>query len=832
MPKRFRPVAAILLALAVPASGRAESGNPKFRSISFGFSLSARANTWAPASVIVDNPGPATDVVVTAVCEGDDGSLSPVTTRTPMRLPAKSSRLDVVYVRVDNAGHARFELRRGGALLDRSDATINNVGSREFLVLGLSHSNSQNFVCEQRRAGSGSEFRFRFKNLPLVTPLRAPSRWQGYSAANAIILGVLPPEGMTTTQQRAIVNWVRAGGVLVLCPGGYHSNYRGSIIERISPVRELGVRLVETLEPLRDVYGSAPQRLEKGRIGLTEALATDGDTLLSMGPFPLIVTRDEGMGRVVFIAFDVGHDRLTMWKPLRRLYEDLLCRRGAPPPPWQTPMPSRASAFLDKRVGARVVPRSALAAALGANFLLALGALIVMRKRREMGFAALLVAAPLVAVIVNAAGAAYSGVVEPSLAGLHVAQSASGASRAACASYCAAISPAAARVDVGAPLTPSAFPDALFRKTPVRRGRLAAADTQRQRYAFLDADIKWLDDVPVRERSVVRFQATALGVMPGALDVQATLDERGVRFDIVNRSRVTLTEGFVTANRNATAIGALDPGERTTVRLDRGTARPVVARYSRGAARSSLQALATALYAPGRANVLDDTGMALQGWCNAEPIALQVKGMSNPRRTSQTLWVVRARTRAQGSRILVPKGVASRRFESNVSSLYAGGRWIPFTGHIPVPVSFGLPQAVRGLQPTRVTLFLAFEQGRARAAIEAFNLKTRSWDIILGKRKGARSEPPARGSRPAKRRRKRRLDPALPAYGRVEPVISSGTEFPLSEPTRYFNPWTGQIRVRFTALAETVTTGDGASASSANRPVITDLDIEIEGFRP
>ena len=552
MTRRLRPVS-ILLALFCCGVAHAASDKPAIRTVSMGYSLAVRAGRWAPAAVLLDNPGPATRVALTAVCELEGGADSPVVTRAEIRLPAKTSLLRVVYVRMETARAVRFDLHRDGNRIATVKATANPMSPREFCVLGLSYSNDQNFVCDQPRSPEEETFRFLFKNIAMNTPTRLSSRWEGYASANAIILGTLPPNGLTPLQERALVNWVRAGGVLVLCPGGKPSGYAGTVIEGICPVRELGTRLIEKLPALKPLYGSTPGREAKGRIGLTEAYVVNGETELSMGEFPLIVSRDEGMGRVVFVAFDIGNERLAAWSGMMRFYQDLLLDRGVPPRPGATSLPEAAASYNNEQVGARVLPRAALAVFVGLDVALVAVLLLAMRRRREWAFVVLLIAAPVLALVMRGVGAASSGVVEPSVSGVIVAGSASGSPSAFCSGYYTSVSPRAARGSVLYPDRPTAFPDIWLQRLTGSSG-LAAAETQRQTFTFADADIKRLDNVALRERSSLSFQGAALAEMSGRIEAAAVFGAEGVRVKVTNRSKRTLGEGFVTLNRNAASV--------------------------------------------------------------------------------------------------------------------------------------------------------------------------------------------------------------------------------------------------------------------------------------
>ena len=154
-----------------------------------------------------------------------------------------------------------------------------------------------------------------------------------------------------------------------------------------------------------------------------------------------------------------------------------------------------------------------------------------------------------------------------------------------------------------------------------------------------------------------------------------------------------------------------------------------------------------------------------------------------------------------------------------MTSLYRDGRWVSFSGQIPFAARFGLPRALRGLKARRIELYLDFTQAPAYAAIEVYNHESGAWDRVLGKARGADTS--------------RRSGLGLGSSGPdALPVRATRRSWSLRRPEPYLNPRTGEVRCRYAVASESGASPVGATRVGAKRPVISDLDIEIEGVRP
>jgi len=776
--------------------GERPKGQPYFDNISLGFARAVRANAWVPVRVMLKNPGPPTEVEVLIWAEESDGSRLPMLVRSRLFLAAGVTRKHVLYFRPERCQRLTFELYQRGRLTNREAVEPVHLSPGEPLVVGLSYS-GKGFVADQRDV---DVTRLRFNNTLSFSD--APSRWQGYEAVDVIVLGGLPPEGLTVMQEQALADWVRAGGLLIVSPGGQPDhNYEGTLIEQLLPVRILGTRLVEALPPLEEIYG--PITRQKDRIGLSEVVVREGTVDLQMGQLPLVVSRREGLGRVVFVAFDLGADRLTMWPRLNRFYGDLVERAGHLPVTRLTALPDEAARTLHENMGVKVLSRSIVAGFLGLNLIVVLLLLLGIRGRRERAFLLLVLCAPAMALLIHYAGIAASDVSGPMSSAIHVIRTASGQSRAAGVGYHALLSDHETHCDVDFKDNPTAFLRSFSASRSGEETRRTSAETVLETYEVIDDDVKRIRGLHLRPRSVTLFESSYMTELDGAVEARAIWGSGGIRIEATNRSNRTLRDAFVACNRNAVPIGDLAPGASAGATLTNDTAQGLMTTFSRTAFKTKRDVeedrIVNAMYAVDYLNALGDTGPLVCGWFDDEPVDVGISGLDpTPQTAARTLWTVAARREAEPGRVLLPKGSLAAAFIPNRSNIFLSGRWLPIYGGSTMTVEFAAPEALRGMHPTSLTFFLRLGQAPAAVAVEAFDVEKGAYEVVVGE----------------------------PGEAGVRPVPTSRTAFRLEPVDRYWSKGRGCVRVRVTAKSLARTTAGGGRG-----PVIEELDMEVEGLR-
>jgi hypothetical protein len=137
----------------------------------------------------------------------------------------------------------------------------------------------------------------------------APRNDAGYAACRFVMLGEGNPDKLDALQRRTLIRFVRSGGNLVVASPSAADQIDQSWLVPLLPVRLIGERQADRIEPLQGGTTAAPLKL-LGYLQMAEAVAVDPS------PEEHIVLRDAhyvhaawralGKGRVIFTSFPIA----------------------------------------------------------------------------------------------------------------------------------------------------------------------------------------------------------------------------------------------------------------------------------------------------------------------------------------------------------------------------------------------------------------------------------------------------------------------------------------------------------------------------------------------
>lgn len=361
---------------------------PRLAGVTIGFNGVVRNRAWAPLSAHLENPGPASIVRLQARLHGhsvgqiltyDHEVLLPTASRRQVEFPlwmdAAIPVEDPMGVRpvcdvilYDSAGRE----------LERTDAMARVLPEEVFLV-GIADARSRSYRFWTDRI---SPVNRRPYARIVMTPDRLPRRPLYTAVFDGLVLGDLRPTELSPLQTRALHDWIRRGGTLVVTPGGTRGH---DAVWNWLPLDYSEPEIVETLPELvgdtllANGVATARCRLRPGSMlwwGTTHR--------------PLVAARREGLGMVVALAFDAGADDLQTWPGAFDFWQALWAR---------CPQPFRYAQTLLERLGAldnilpsmagvQVVDRPTVGRYLASVFILLGGVLVVSwyRGRGEWGW--------------------------------------------------------------------------------------------------------------------------------------------------------------------------------------------------------------------------------------------------------------------------------------------------------------------------------------------------------------------------------------------------------------------------------------------------------------
>ena len=140
-----------------------------------------------------------------------------------------------------------------------------------------------------------------------------PDHWIGLSALDSLVVSDLDPNTVSLSAQAALRRWVARGGTLVLVGGARYQYLEHPFYREFLPVQITGSRQVSALDGVAAVTGQGTAWHGDAPIVLCECRHTQGRAVAEEGRLPLVVERDYGIGRVLFLAFDPGAPALRRW---------------------------------------------------------------------------------------------------------------------------------------------------------------------------------------------------------------------------------------------------------------------------------------------------------------------------------------------------------------------------------------------------------------------------------------------------------------------------------------------------------------------------------------
>lgn len=220
-------------------------------------------------------------------------------------------------------------------------------------------------------------------------PRYLPRSWVGYSSVDCLVWDGISYEELSPGQARALDNYVKAGGHLIVFSGDRWPQLREGLLRELLPVDGLRSEVIEDellvkwLEEAT-VGDVQPERKDRQRVRIELCrgdLKPGAQVLLWWRQKPLVVSHRAGAGTVTFLAFSSGDplgkvltNSNQMWRRLVR-FSSLLASKGDPPE-WS----GRIASELGGSLGRRVIPKRSISLFL-LVYLLAMGGNCILFRR-------------------------------------------------------------------------------------------------------------------------------------------------------------------------------------------------------------------------------------------------------------------------------------------------------------------------------------------------------------------------------------------------------------------------------------------------------------------
>lgn len=347
-------------------------------SVEPGFGGYCKPDRWLPVGVALVNNGPAAEVEVRATLPSY-GNVPQAEYRLPAQLPGPTQRRYELYVQPAagfNSGNLTVSLVQNRRVVANQPGKLHWMDPNDRLVAVISsESGTLNLLANtQIRPPAGqrpSAMGYGPPGGPVGGPYgppggtanptvtvqvadvkaeAAPERWKGYDPVDVLVLGSVSDRTLSAAQQRAITEWVRTGGTLVVNGGADAARLKSPFFQGLLPVEILGTTTTRA-GGLTAALGSqlaAPgrsrplvrQERDRGDLGpavIAVSRPKAGATMLARdGDVPLIVGGRVGGGTVIFLAFDFTRPPLRTMNGAPEIWRRLVRDAGGEPSFLQT----------------------------------------------------------------------------------------------------------------------------------------------------------------------------------------------------------------------------------------------------------------------------------------------------------------------------------------------------------------------------------------------------------------------------------------------------------------------------------------------------------------
>lgn len=322
--RRLQRLAAVLLLLAPPCVlPQALAANAVDIAAVVGFSDTFQPGRWTALRVTVTNRGAdLSGELEVQVTGGDElrGRRFVTAHRRKLDLPRNSTKSLQFTILPQGLSHPLvIRALSGGLERARAEIDLRTRSIADRLVLVLSRDADLDYLNE----GTAQGVRVLYPHPELL-----PVHWRGYEAVAAVVLHGISLERLSASQFEALHKWIAQGGTLAVSGGADYTALRRPRLAALLPGLPVGMTRIDgdALQAAFSASLDVSRPVYVNRLG-----AYRGDARLLAGGQALIVERALGLGRVLYLTFDVASYPFDRWDGMRKLWQENL-RLAAPSP--------------------------------------------------------------------------------------------------------------------------------------------------------------------------------------------------------------------------------------------------------------------------------------------------------------------------------------------------------------------------------------------------------------------------------------------------------------------------------------------------------------------
>ncbi|MEW6187898.1 MAG: hypothetical protein AB1585_19390 [Thermodesulfobacteriota bacterium] len=280
-----------------------------------GFNGTFPLNNWTPLSVLLENRGRDFQGRLELITTSGSEYRNDVRQRTyvtEVDLPQNSQKVFTFTAFIDSYSHPLIIrlLHDGKPFLYHSLNLRNHFVTQPILLFaGESPNDLSSLVIEDYQ--------------PVYSPLRSlPDHWYGYLGVKGLVLKTGSLRSLRIRQFRALEQWIKSGGYLILVGTPLENLPPKESMESILPCKILGFEQKRNL-PALERFSNYPL-FPRNPILILKTTSAPAAALLKEGDLPLILEKNQGLGKILFLTFDITDLPFRNWPGRTGFWENIL----------------------------------------------------------------------------------------------------------------------------------------------------------------------------------------------------------------------------------------------------------------------------------------------------------------------------------------------------------------------------------------------------------------------------------------------------------------------------------------------------------------------------
>ncbi len=278
--------------------------------------------TWIPARVTMENTGPDINGRVQVSFQNESGGLSRY--GQDIALPT-TSRKDVFlyFYPPQFIRNLKVSLVAGDKVVSEQKLTLSCLSTDNMLFGVMSDAPAAYDILNEVQPLDG------FVKVAHVQPEDLPDQVQGWAGLDALIVAGVDTGTLTQAQRESLSTWIAGGGKLLIVGGpAWQETTAG--LQDFLPVDIASTQTLTGLPDLQKYLQSSVPIESQANVSVGN-VHKDAVVLVKQEGIPLLVEKDMGFGKVIYLAADPSLRPLSEWQDMKKAYDLLLGTRSVRP---------------------------------------------------------------------------------------------------------------------------------------------------------------------------------------------------------------------------------------------------------------------------------------------------------------------------------------------------------------------------------------------------------------------------------------------------------------------------------------------------------------------